>query len=105
MRSVNARDGPEDRYVYRKCSHHVTEAYQLYNIWSHADALCTRQFMRNVIGMPKYSLSDLTAYTCLRAQKQASMPPPLFPSKPQAMKAMTYAKTASRPKAMQAMKK
>ena len=102
---VHATDGQEDWNVYKRCSPHFTQSYQLYNISSHADALSTREFMRIVFGMPKYSPSDLTAYICLRAQKPASMIPPTFPRKPKAMNAMTYANTASRPKAMNAMEK
>ena len=68
--SLNRHDGPEDWYIYRKCSHHVTEVYQRYAVWSHVEALATRDFMRKLLGMRKYSLSDLTAYICLMPTKK-----------------------------------
>ena len=67
--SLNRHDGPEDWYIYRKCSQHVTEVYQRYGVWSHPEALATRDFMRKLLGMRKYSLSDLTAYICLMPTK------------------------------------
>ena len=67
--SLNRHDGPEDWYIYRKCSQHVTEVYQRYGVWSHVEALATRDFMRKLLGMRKYSLSDLTAYICLMPTK------------------------------------
>ena len=110
---VNATDGQEDLYVYRRCSSHVAETYELYNICSYADALSARGFMRKMLGMPRYSLSDLTAYICLQGQKHGSMAP-LVPRgrgwggsrmKAQVMKAMKYAKSASHSQPTKAMKK
>ena len=66
---IKACDGEEDWFVYRRCSAHVAEAYEMYNICSYADALCARGFMRGILGMPSYSLSDLTMYICLQGHR------------------------------------
>ena len=58
-------DSPEDWALYRRCSAHIASFFSQYNITTHEDALAARDFMRQVVGIPQYSLPDLTAYVCL----------------------------------------
>ena len=66
--SYNEVDCEEEWKVYRKCSRCVKKEYERLGIKTYAQAITTRNFMRQVLGMPRYSLSDLTAYICLRTR-------------------------------------
>jgi len=63
-------DNPEDWAAYRCCSRHVAQAFRLYNICTQEDALAARAFMRRMLGIPEYLLSDLTAPVCLASSKR-----------------------------------
>ena len=66
--SYNEVDCEEEWKVYRKCSRCVKKEYERLGIKTYAQALTTRNFMRQLLGMPRYSLSDLTVYICLRTR-------------------------------------
>ena len=62
---IDTTDTVEDWPVCRRWSPHVSKAFRDFNIHTYDDALAARDFLREVIGMPEYSFSDLTAYLCL----------------------------------------
>ena len=64
--SYNEMACDKDWKVYRNCSGHVREEYKRLGIRTYDQAITLRNFMRTLLGMPKYSLSDLTAFICLR---------------------------------------
>ena len=63
--SYNEVDCDKDWKVYRNCSAHVREEYKRLGIRTYDQAITSRNFMRTLLGMPRYSLSDLTAFICL----------------------------------------
>ena len=59
--SESALDWP----VCYKCSRHVRDMFNRLNIREYSDALRAVEFMRRLLSMPEYNMSDLTAYVCL----------------------------------------
>ena len=63
--STRLLDSALDWPVCYKCSRHVREVFNRLNIREYSDALRALEFMRRLLSMPEYNLSDLTAYVCL----------------------------------------
>ena len=63
--STRLSDSALDWPVCYKCSRHVRDMFTWLNIREYSDGVQAVEFMRRVLSMPEYNLSDLTAYVCL----------------------------------------